>query len=215
MPAPRKTPVATPKIDLNSLLEHDAPEDAKPQAPSVDDDPTTEQETEEHENSVPTVEQIELEALRAELAAYKAKEADVAKSAHVERPKPESELTPEERQIRALQDELARVKGKNIDKLEEIFETGDEVILIHVLKDGFTAQGRVWYRGQEISFGPEAYKDTQDRLGQSWLSEDEEEQFEKRGDIYFRRGPWPGKRTYDESGLSKVSITNKAPVVSV
>lgn len=212
MPAPRKTPVATPKIDLNSLLEHDAPEDAKPQAPAVDDDPTTEQETEEHENSVPTVEQIELEALRAELAALKA---DRGSAVAPSRPKPEAELTPEEKQIRSLQDELARVKGKNIDKLEEIFETGDEVILIHVLKDGFTAQGRVWYRGQEISFGPEAYRDTLDRYGQSWLSESEEDQFENRGDIYFRKGPWPGKRTYDEAGLAKVSITNKAPVVSV
>ena len=202
MPAPRKTPVTTPKIDLNTLLEHDAPTEA----------PVEEVET---EAAVPTVEQIELEALRAELAAIKAKDAEVAKSSPAARPKDESELTPEERQIRSLQDELARVKGKNIDKLEEIFETGDEVILVHVLKDGFTAQGRVWYRGQEISFGPEAYKDTQDRYGHSWLSESEEEQFDNRGDIYFRKGPWPGKRTYDEDGLSKVSITNQAPVVSI
>ena len=213
MAVARKAPTAAKKIDLNTLLEHDEPVDAKPQAPSVDDDPSTEQETEEHENSVPTVEQIELEALRAQLEEYKAK--DAAKSAAPAHPKPEAELTAEEKQIRALRDELARVKGQSIENAEDIFETGDELILIHILKDGFTAQGRVWYRGQEISFGPEAYKDTLDRFGRSWLSETEEEQFENRGDVFFRKGPWPGKRTYDEAGLAKASITTKAPILNV
>ena len=204
MPAPRKTPVRTPaaepatKVDLNALLEHDEP------AAEVVEEVET-------EASAPTIEQIELEALRAELAAVRAREAEVKPER-----KNEAELTSEEKQIRALQDQLAKANGKKIDTVEDVFEDSEDgVVLIHVLKDGLTAQGRVWYYGQEISFGPEAYRDTLDRFGVSWLSQSEEDQINSKGEVLFGKGPWPGKRGYTEKSLANVSISNKAPVVRV
>lgn len=73
-------------------------------------------------------------------------------------------------------------------------------ILIHVREDGFTANGRVWYRGQELLFvvGDEAYKDTQDRHGRSWLSLTDNDQMRIYGQVMFGFGPWPGA-TYDNT----------------
>lgn len=200
--------------NLDALLEYDAPTDGgAPSAPAVDDDPDQEQETESHENAVKTVEQLEMEALRAELERVKAEAAEAARAKAVARPVPESELSPEQREIRALKDELARAKGKAIDNVEPLVERGDGVVTIHILQDGFTAQDRVWVRGQEIVFGPVALEQTLDRYGRSWLDMTDEEQFERWEAILFRKGPWPGKRTYEEASLAGVSITTKAPVL--
>src|SRR4030095_14516894 len=76
--------------------------------------------------------------------------------------------------------------------------TTSENIIIHILEDGFTVLGKVFYRGDELEFipGSQAYNDTKDRNGVSWLDvglEDEYAQVDKWGKIMFRRGPWPGK----------------------
>jgi len=65
--------------------------------------------------------------------------------------------------------------------------------------DVFTALGKVWYRGDEIEFAPgsQAYKDTQDRFGVSWLDkyiDNDELQAQAWGRVVFRRGPWPGEK---------------------
>jgi hypothetical protein len=115
------------------------------------------------------------------------------------RPVPENQLTPEQRRIRELEDQLAREQGKKDPEPEyEVAQPGStENILIHILEDGFTALGRVWYRGQELEFTPgsQPYRDTFDRRGWSWLTlvDDEFAQVDKYGSIKFRRGPWPGK----------------------
>ena len=46
-----------------------------------------------------------------------------------------------------------------------------DVILLHIVEDGFTAQGAVWMRGQELEFKKDTpeYRDTLDRNGKSWL----------------------------------------------
>lgn len=114
------------------------------------------------------------------------------------RPVPESELTPEQRRIRELEDLLARERGRK-DPVEEYdsVESNGQNILIHFVDDGFTALGKVWYRGQELEIEPgsQSYKDTCDRLGRTWLSlrDDESEQIERYGRVMFRSGPWPGK----------------------
>lgn len=197
----KKTETEVPDLDF-LLSEPDEVEASK--AEEVEE--KKEEETKKEEPAL-TPEQLELEALRAELAELKASKAEAP-----QRPVPESELTPEQREVRRLQDELARVRGQKIDTdFTEIMEEG-EVLTIHILEDGFTRLGRVWYRGEEIVFGPQAYENTKDRNGVSWLNMDDDAQIDKWGHVKFRKGPWPGKRQYEEESLQNVSNRSQAPV---
>jgi hypothetical protein len=116
------------------------------------------------------------------------------------RPTPEAELTPKQRQIRQLRDELAKKQARELEAANTVYDTSDgkERILINFVADGFTAQGVSWYRGQELEFvvGSQAYEQTKNRLGQSWLDlrDDEDAQYERYGEVKFRSGPWRGKR---------------------
>jgi hypothetical protein len=125
-----------------------------------------------------------------------------------ERPVPESELTPEQLRIRHLEDQLAREMGKKDPAVEyEPPTDSGENILIHFLEDGMTANGQVWYRGQELEFvpGSQTYRDTFDRNGNSWLDlrNNEFAQVDKYKKIMFRSGPWPGRSIVDAAGLIK------------
>lgn len=109
-------------------------------------------------------------------------------------------LTAEQREIKNLRDQLAKMSGKKdvLPTVDELSRPGDDGnILIHFLEDGFSALGKVWYRGQELEFevGSQAYKDTFNRNGVSWLDfrHDEFGQVDRFGKIMFRSGPWPGK----------------------
>lgn len=120
------------------------------------------------------------------------------------RPVPESQLNPEQRRIRDLENQLALERGKKEPEIELAEPTrpgANENILIHFLEDGFTALGQIWRRGQELEFEPNspAYQDTVDRFGWSWLELrlDEFQQVDRYGKVMFRVGPWPGK-TYAE-----------------
>lgn len=114
------------------------------------------------------------------------------------------ELTAEQRLIAELRNQLALERGRKDGEpeLDPLASPGsDENIVIHFLQDGFTANGQIWYRGQELEFeiGSQAYKDTFDRVGQSWLDLrlDEFAQVDRYGEIMFRPGPWPGKTLID------------------
>ncbi len=69
-----------------------------------------------------------------------------------------------------------------------------ERVLIHVREDGFTANGRVWYRGQELEFtvGAANWLSTCDRYGKSWVVLSEADQIRRYGQVMFGHGPWPG-----------------------
>lgn len=163
------------------------------------------------ENAPESFESTELAALKAELAKAKEDLAKALTSPTEGRPVPESELTPDQRQIRILQDELARTKGVSAGTLEYEDVAEGEGVLIHILEDGFNAS----YRGQEILFGPQSYEETKDRFGVSWLNLTDEEQFARWGNVKFRKGPWPGKRQYEEPGLENKSIRTLAPIVKI
>jgi len=129
--------------------------------------------------------------------------------AEMPRPAPESQLSPEQRRIRELEDLLAREMGRkdvepSVDP--EIVNGAEENIIIHILEDGFTALGKVWYRGEELEFlpGGGAYQDTCDRNGRSWLElrKDDFAQIERWGRIMFRNGPWPGKSLAEIENVS-------------
>lgn len=65
--------------------------------------------------------------------------------------------------------------------------------ILHILVDGFTAFGKVWYRGQEITVVPESdeWKSTVDAEGNTWLNLSVQEQEIRYGRQVFGRGHWP------------------------
>lgn len=210
MPPRKKTEAVT---DPKTILE----DGGTPNAPATDEpDGDQEQTTEEHGNkdAVLTPDQLELEELRAQLAELRAQQEQAESKVVDHKPIPEDQLTPEQREIRNLKDQLARRNGKD-DRVEEHFENSEGGIVVHFIADGLTSNNRVFYRGQEVTFGPEAYKQTQDRFGVSWLDLTEEEQYERFKEVKFRRGPWPGKRQYEEESLKNTSISEQAPVISI
>ena len=158
-------------------------------------------------------EQAQIDALQAELSAP----APEKKAVRRVRPKPESQLTPAEKKIRDLQDQLARKKAQEIENAADAFDKvldEDEVVVIHIVEDGFTFGGRVWYRGQEIQFpvDGEAYEQTLDRNGDSWLDNGDYEQVALWGSVKFRKGPWPGKQA-DQVSPEERRRANAAPVI--
>lgn len=114
--------------------------------------------------------------------------------------KPSSQLTEEERQIRDLEDALAKKKAAESEMIPTKFEkpTSGNTLLIHFLADGLTFGNQVWYRGQEVEFEIDgtAYNQTKDRQGFSWLSlvDDPGAQMRRWGEQKFARGPWPFTR---------------------
>jgi hypothetical protein len=125
-----------------------------------------------------------------------------------QKPVPDTELTPEQRRIRDLEDQLAIERGRKdpqpeLDVPEQPGDPGN--IFIYFVEDGFTALGKVWYRGQELEFAPgsPAYADTCDRNGRSWLTlrGDDNAQITRFGRVMFRPGRWPGKTYKDAAAL--------------
>ena len=112
-----------------------------------------------------------------------------------------AELTPEEQELKELQDALAKRNAVIADQSPTQFDasTGTgEKILFHMLDDGFIFNGQVTYRGQEfeVEVGSQAYKQTLDRTGRSWLDliDDIDAQFDRWGMARFGPGPWRGRR---------------------
>lgn len=132
---------------------------------------------------------------------------------------PDAELTPEQAEIKRLRDVLARETGRKDPgvQVSELTSPGDDKnILIHILEDGFTGLGKVWYRGEELEFEPggQAYKDTYNRNGWTWLDlrHDEFAQAERWGKVMFRNGPWPGK-SYADGTFETLRAINTAEQV--
>jgi hypothetical protein len=135
-------------------------------------------------------------------------------------PEPVPELTPEQKEIARLRDQLARVSGKK-DVLPEVDDTvheDGEVIRIHFLEDGLTVNGRMMYRGDELEFvvGGGAYRDTFNRLGKTWLDYrlDEFGQVERYGKVFFRNGAWPGKTYADGTYESLKAVAGEGTVTA-
>ena len=69
-----------------------------------------------------------------------------------------------------------------------------DVALIHFVEDGFSAFGKVWFRGEELAVDREspAYASTLDVYEESWMTLSEAEQISRWGHVKFRQGEWQG-----------------------
>lgn len=69
-----------------------------------------------------------------------------------------------------------------------------DVVSVCFTQDGFTAFGKIWYRGETLSLerGSDDWKMTENREGESWMDLDEEEQIDRYGERMFRPGKWTG-----------------------
>lgn len=203
---PKKTTKTTKTTAPKATPQKSAPEEVKPE--DLLNDVSDASTSDESSRGAVDFENAELEALRAQLAEAQAQLALVQRDPV---PTPEYELSAEQRELRSMQDQLARSNGQKIETIEEIFEDGDATI-IHILEDGFTFAGRTWYRGQEVEIGPRAFEDSKNRLGVSFLSMDDEAQYKAYGKVFFRKGPWPGQRTYEDGAeIKRIS----APVTQI
>jgi hypothetical protein len=68
-----------------------------------------------------------------------------------------------------------------------------ETVLIHMVEDGLTAFGVVWFRGQELEIEVNGPRWSEAR---KWILLDDAQQMLRWKKIMFRRGPWPGLRSY-------------------
>ncbi|WNN95000.1 hypothetical protein SEA_MAGRITTE_23 [Microbacterium phage Magritte] len=133
-------------------------------------------------------------------------------------------------ELKALEDEDARVNNMKLiaaERSEPSFDNSrkggtGKTILFHVVKDGFTAFGDVWYRGQEIEIevGTAAYKRTLDKHGKTWLDivDDEHAQYARWGERKIAPGefrPLPGERFEDELVSLDQRRRRTVPVVAV
>ena len=66
----------------------------------------------------------------------------------------ETGLTADRKRIRELEDRLAKTEASRYEKGQDTFrdQPAGESVVLHFIEDGFTASGRVWYRGQELEF---------------------------------------------------------------
>lgn len=134
---------------------------------------------------------------------------EIASRVQSHRPKPEELLTEEERAERRRQHQAAVAAGARDVPLEfEPVPEGVETFLIHFIEDGFGAFGNVWYRGQELEvpIGSERWEEGWNQ-GTRWLQWQDAEQMRICGKVYFRRGPWPGQRSYADGagGFEKLA----------
>ena len=69
----------------------------------------------------------------------------------------------------------------------------DPDVVLHVLADGWTVLGKVFYRGEEIRLkrGTPTWELTVDREGRSWIDMDQAEQIRRYKEVKFAMGPWP------------------------
>ena len=92
-----------------------------------------------------------------------------------------------------IRQELLAELAQDARVVEEAPEDPTAPRIIHILSDGFTAFGKVWYRGQEITVVPDSdeWKATVDTQGLSWLNLSAQDQEIRYGRQVFGRGHWP------------------------
>lgn len=130
---------------------------------------------------------------------------DASKAGPAARVKPAYELTPAEQAERDRQHQAALAAAAKFEQApERILPASGQTMVIHMVDDGLTAFGRVWYRGQEIEIGPDHPRWPE---AVNWIMLSRFEQLERWGKHYFDFGPWPGRRSYVEEAGSFEQLT--------
>lgn len=126
----------------------------------------------------------EYEALKAQFEALKAEQEAVKAAA------PEETIEDGKEYAEAL--DASPVSGFDISG--DPAEQGS--ITINFVDDGFTALGKVWYRGEELTLvpGTKEWDEAPTQRGKIFALLDEFEQEEIWGRRFFRPGRWRGKR---------------------
>lgn len=157
--------------------------------------------------------------LEAKIAAMEADSRPAAAAPVPEKFVPTEELSPEQKKIRELEDKLAVSEARKFETSDDVYEepSDGEVIKIHILEDGLTFQGAIWYRGQEVDFvvGGTAYEQTKDRNGRSWLElrDDIDAQWTRYGKLMFASGPWRGKK-WDQVSEFNSEVTSEEAIAA-
>jgi hypothetical protein len=128
------------------------------------------------------------------------------------RPKPEALLTDEERAERQRLHLLAVQAGQRDPGIPGYAQPqqGRETVLIHFVEDGLTAFGQVWFRGQELEIEVGGLRWAE---AVKWILLDDFQQMTRWKRIMFRRGPWPGLRTYAAAQFVPMkSLSGDGPV---
>lgn len=113
------------------------------------------------------------------------------------RPRPEAELTEEEKAERDRRHSAAVAETARFEAQQPQYQqSGGAAVLIHFTEDGLTAFGQVWYRGQELEIGPDHPRWPEAR---GWITLSRSQQAERWGRQFFEHGPWPGRRSYTEA----------------
>jgi hypothetical protein len=113
------------------------------------------------------------------------------------RPRPAAELTPAEKADRERQHAEAVAAAAQFEQAPQQFVPAEgEAVLIHFVADGLTVFGQVWYRGQELSIGPDHPRWAEAR---GWITLSRFQQAERWGEQKFDFGPWPGRRSYADA----------------
>lgn len=120
------------------------------------------------------------------------------------RPKPAAELTAEEQAARDRQHADAQRAAAAFEAAPAAYVPSQgEAVTIHFVEDGLTFAGQVWFRGQEITIGPDHPRWPEVR---SWILLDKYQQIERYGRQYFDRGPWPFKHTYEGAEFERLGV---------
>jgi hypothetical protein len=130
---------------------------------------------------------------------------DATKTGPAARVKPDYELTAEEQAARERQHQQALAAAAKFEQApERILPATGQTMIIHMVDDGLTAFGKVWYRGQEIEIGPDHPRWPE---AVNWIMLSRFEQLDRWGKHFFDFGPWPGRRSYTEAAGSFEQLT--------
>lgn len=126
--------------------------------------------------------------------------------------------TPEQK---VLEHNQAVAANSAFERASENYDTAnssDDDIVFHMLVDGITFAGRVWYAGQTVRFpaGGRAYEESKDRNGNSWLDDlSDKAQLKRFGRVVLKLGPWTGPEFKDAIAIEDQKRGDAAPVITL
>jgi hypothetical protein len=131
--------------------------------------------------------------LAAELAAVdeEAAKAETVESGTITMTQAELQALLEQAKAKAFADaqEKASLESDDAPELPEVDPNSPNTVTVHFLDDGFTAMGRVWYRGEQYTCSKDSSEWVEE--ARNWMMMSEYDQVKKYGRRLFAQGQWP------------------------